>query len=112
LSEKITLLIEKLEFETIIGLLEKERKIPQKIEIWAKIEIKYKRNLLIDYMQIIKTIKEVLIDGKFFTVEEALLSLCDKISAINPKIKKIFLKILKPQIIENTVVGACIEKKF
>lgn len=112
MSEKITLLIEKLEFETIIGLLEEERKTPQKVEVWAKIEIKYKKNLLVDYAQIVKTIKDVLHEGKFFTVEEALLGLCDKISAINPKIKKIFLKILKPQIIENTAVGACIEKKF
>lgn len=112
MSEKITLLVEKLELTAIIGLLENERKIPQKVEVWAKIDIKYKKNSLVDYALICETMKNTLIDSKFFTVEEALLSLCDKISAINPRIKKIFLKILKPEIIENTAVGACIEKNF
>ncbi|MDR1007607.1 MAG: dihydroneopterin aldolase [Campylobacteraceae bacterium] len=109
---KITLLIEKLEFEAIIGLLEKERETPQKVQIWASIEIKYKKESLVDYVLICETIKKVVIESRFFTVEEAILVLIDKISALNPKIKKIFLKILKPEIIENTAVGACAEKNF
>jgi dihydroneopterin aldolase len=112
LSEKITLLVEKLEFEAIIGLLEKERETPQKVQIWAAIEIKYKKKSLVDYVLICETIKKVMTESKFFTVEEAVLTLIDKISALNPKIKKIFLKLLKPEIIENTAVGASAEKIF
>ncbi|MDR2790181.1 MAG: dihydroneopterin aldolase [Campylobacteraceae bacterium] len=112
MSKKITLLIEKFQFEAVIGLLEKERETPQKVEVWAKIEIKYKKKSLVDYALLCDVIKNTMQSGKFFTVEEALLCLCDKISAANPKIKKIFLKILKPEIIENTAVGASIKKIF
>ncbi|MDR2342102.1 MAG: dihydroneopterin aldolase [Campylobacteraceae bacterium] len=112
MSKKITLLIEKLEFEAIIGLLEKEREKPQKVEVWAKVEINYNKKSLVDYALLCNVIKNTMQNEKFFTVEEALLCICDKISTANPKIKKIFLKILKPEIIENTAVGACIKKKF
>jgi FolB domain-containing protein len=101
-----------MEFEAIIGLLEKERKTPQKVQIWANIEVKYKKGSLVDYALICETIKKIVTENKFFTVEEAVLTLIDKISALNPKIKKIFLKLLKPEIIENTAVGACAEKSF
>jgi dihydroneopterin aldolase len=112
LSKKITLLIEKLEFEAIIGVLEKERETPQKVQIWANIEIRYKKDSLIDYVLICETIKSTLIESRFFTVEEAVLTLIDRISSLNPRIKKIFLKLLKTEIIENTAVGACAKKSF
>ncbi|MDR1976935.1 MAG: dihydroneopterin aldolase [Campylobacteraceae bacterium] len=109
---KVTLLVEKLEFEAIIGLLEEERKTPQTVQVWAKVEIKYKKSSLVDYTLICETIKNTITQSKFFTVEEALFALIDKIATINPHIKKIFLKILKPGIIENTAVGASAKKIF
>jgi dihydroneopterin aldolase len=112
LSEKITLLIEKFEFETIIGLLEKERETPQRVEVWAKIEIKYKKKLLIDYVVICDIIKNSLQSKKFFTVEEALLHVSKKIAKISPQICRVYLKILKPSILENRLVGAEIDKIF
>ncbi|MDR1460379.1 MAG: dihydroneopterin aldolase [Campylobacteraceae bacterium] len=112
MSEKITLLIEKFEFETIIGLLEKERETPQRVEVWAKIEIKYKKKLLIDYVVICDIIKNSLQSKKFFTVEEALLHVSKKIAKISPQICRVYLKILKPSILENRLVGAEIDKIF
>ncbi|MDR2100616.1 MAG: dihydroneopterin aldolase, partial [Campylobacteraceae bacterium] len=78
MSDKITLLIEKLEFEAIIGLLEHERQTPQRVEVWAKAEIKYNKKSLIDYALLCNVIKNTIQDGKFFTVEEALLCTCKK----------------------------------
>jgi dihydroneopterin aldolase len=112
LSEKITLLIEKFEFEAIIGLLEKERKIPQKVEIWAKIEIKYKKKSLVDYVTICNVIKDSLQSKNFFTLEESLLYISKKLAKISPQIHRVYLKILKPSILENRLVGAQIDKIF
>ncbi|MDR1555354.1 MAG: dihydroneopterin aldolase [Campylobacteraceae bacterium] len=112
MSEKITLLIEKFELETIIGLLEKEREMPQKVEVWAKIEIRYKKRSLIDYKVICDVIQSSLQSKKFFTIEEALLHISKKIAKISPRICKIYLKILKPSILENRLVGAEINKIF
>ncbi|MDR2341496.1 MAG: dihydroneopterin aldolase [Campylobacteraceae bacterium] len=112
MSEKITLLVEKFEFEAIIGLLEEERKKPQKVEVWAKVEIKYNKKSLIDYTFICDIIKNSLQSEKFFTVEEALLHISKKIVKVSPRICRIYLKILKPSILENRLVGAQIDKFF
>jgi dihydroneopterin aldolase len=112
LSEKITLLIEKFEFETIIGVLESERIACQKVEVWAKVEIKYNKNFLIDYTTICDVIKDSLQSKKFFILEDALLYISKKIANISPQICRVYLKILKPSILKNRVVGAEIDKIF
>jgi dihydroneopterin aldolase len=112
LSEKITLLIEKFEFEAIIGLLEKERQTPQKVEVWAKIEIKYSKKSLVDYVLICDVIKNSLQSKKFFTIEEALVHISKEIVKISSRICRVYLKILKPSILENRLVGAEIDKIF
>jgi dihydroneopterin aldolase len=112
LSEKITLLVEGFEFEAIIGLLEKERKIPQKVEVEARVEIKYSKKSLIDYVLICDIIKNSLQSKNFFTIEEALVYISKKIAKISPRICRVYLKILKPSILENRLVGAQIDKFF
>lgn len=115
MSETITLLIEKLEFYAIIGLLDKEREMPQKVEVWAKIAVKHQKNDkndIVSYVDIADTIRRVMRIEKFFTVEEALLALCEEIAKISSKITKVKLKILKTEILENAVVGGQFKKKF
>jgi dihydroneopterin aldolase len=112
LSKKITLIIDKFEFEAVIGLLESERHTPQKVEICAKVAVKYKKKSMVDYVKIYDTIKDVVQKGKFFTVEQALLNVSKEIGRLNPQIRWIKLKILKPSILKNAVVGGYIKKKF
>jgi dihydroneopterin aldolase len=112
LSDKITLVIEKLEFEAIIGLLESERQTPQRVEIWAKVGVDHKKKSMVDYVLIRDVIQESVINEKFFTIEEALLKISKKIGKISPRITKVSLKILKPSILQNAVVGVKIKKKF
>ena len=112
MSDKITLVIEKLEFEAIIGLFESERKTPQRVEVWAKVSVNHKKKSMVDYVLIRDAIQEGIINGKFFTIEEALIKISGKIAKISPQITKINLKILKPSILKNAVAGAKIKKNF
>lgn len=106
---KITLCIENFCFETIIGLLEKERNIPQKVRIDAKITIDYDKKKLVDYVVLSNTIEKTMKEKEFFTVEEALLFTCKKLKKEFKNIKKINLKILKTDILKNAIVGAKIK---
>lgn len=109
---KITLFIENLHFKAIIGLLKKEREHPQKIRIDANITINYDKNSLVDYAVLSKIIKKTIKKERFFTVEEALLSISEEIKKRFENIEKIELKLSKPNILKNACVGAKIETDF
>ncbi|MFV0481718.1 MAG: dihydroneopterin aldolase [Campylobacteraceae bacterium] len=109
---KITLHIKDLEFFTIIGILEKERTTPQKVVINAKFKIKYKKDKLVDYVQICELIKETFNKKKFITVEESLLHVSKKLYKNFSLIKNIDIEILKPNALNFAKVGASYTKKY
>jgi len=105
------ILIEDLEFYAIIGILEKERLLEQKIIINLYIDYEYKNSFL-DYVDIIKFVKKHMQTKKFKLLEEALISISENLKKRYPQIKKIKLMIKKPQILNNCSVGLQYTKKW
>ncbi len=101
----MTIHIESLSFECIIGILDFERIEPQKVIIDAKIEYEYRDNLFINYAEVISLIEREMFEKKFELLETAINHLERKIISIFPNIEKLSLKISKPNIIKNAQVS-------
>jgi len=108
----MTLFIKKFEFKAILGVLEIERTNTQRIIVNAKIHYHYVPSDIIDYSQVSEIIQEVIVTNKFFFIEEALEGIVTILKNKFPKIEKIKLKISKPDIISDCVVGAIIKRKL
>ncbi len=104
--------IQNLTFGAIIGLLEHEKKIPQKIIINIKIKYDYDKDNFLDYAEVTKLVKSTIKFEKFELLEEALETLCEVIKTKFPQTKQIKLKILKPDILQDCTVGVKIKKNF
>lgn len=104
----ITVLIENLEFKTIIGMLEFERTKAQKI----KIDAKFQACEFIDYSLVCEILENEFNKNKFVKVEDALNYFCDFFKKKYPTINYFFMKIIKKEILQNADVGAMIEKIF
>lgn len=104
----ITVLVENLEFKTIIGMLEFERNTPQIIKINAR----FQADEFIDYALVCKILKTEFDKNKFVKVEDALKYFCKFFKKKYPNLNYFYMKIIKKEIIENADVGAVIEKSF
>ncbi|MCZ6172626.1 dihydroneopterin aldolase [Campylobacter ureolyticus] len=104
----ITVLIENLEFKTIIGMLEFERTKAQKIKINAK----FQAHEFIDYALVCEILENEFNKNKFVKVEDALNYFCDFFKKKYPTINYFFMKIIKKEILQNADVGAMIEEIF
>ena len=105
------ILIENLEFKAIIGILPKERTNPQKVVVDAQIEYENKSEY-IDYAEVCTLIENLMINKKFLLVEDALEAIETKLLAKYPHIKSLRLKIQKPEILRNALVGVEILRKY
>jgi len=92
-------------FETIIGILEHERVFPQPVSLHVKITYPFDGTSFIDYAKVCQLIIQDMQVQKYGLVEEALEGITQKIIGHYPNISKISLKICKPTIIENAIVG-------
>ena len=101
----MTIHIEAHTFETIIGILDFERVTPQKVVVDAKITYAYRENQFINYAEVISMIESQMHNGKYELLETALLELNEKITLKFPKIEQIYLKISKPNIMNNANVA-------
>lgn len=101
----MTILIESLEFDCIIGLLKKERVETQKVILDVAIGLKEKK-MVVDYAKVALLLEKTYKKKKFFTLEESLLHVSKILKKKYPQIKKISIKIIKPNIMENCRVGA------
>lgn len=99
------ILIENLEFKTILGILESERLTPQKISIVCTIDYAYTQNEFINYAEVAKLIEETMIKEKFFLIEEALEFITQTLKNTFPLIGELILCIRKPDILSNCTVG-------
>ena len=104
----ITVLIENLEFKTIIGMLEFERTKAQKIKINAK----FQAHEFIDYALVCEILENEFNKNKFVKVEDALNYFCHFFKKKYPTINYFFMKIIKKEILQNADVGAMIEEIF
>jgi len=104
--------IEQLCFEAILGIAELERLDAQKIIVDAKIKYNYSAKSFINYAQVAEFIQDILQKRKFLLIETALEETTLELKQKFPAITQIKLKISKPHILDNCVVGAKIKKNF
>jgi len=107
----MTIDINDLEFETIIGILDFERTAKQRVRINCSIDYVYDRQFL-DYALVTKHIEKQMIEKEFKLIEEALLSLKESLKQEFPMILTLFLKISKPDILANCEVSLSETFKF
>ncbi len=96
--------IEDLTFETIIGILNFERKKAQKVILNATFEYEYNNNF-IDYAKVAEFLENEMKRKKFHLLEDAIDVLCTTLLKKYPQILWIELKITKPSILANSKVS-------
>ncbi len=101
----MTIHIQNLSFETIIGILDFERERAQSVNIDVEINYIYSKNNFLDYAEITALIQANLNENRYGLIEEALLGLKDKISTTYPQVTSLFIKIEKPDILKNCTVA-------
>lgn len=97
-------IIEKLTFETIIGILPHERVHPQQVVVDCSFKYHYTKGQFVNYAQVANDIKMHLKEKKFELLEEAIIFLRKHLKKDYP-IKKIKLKIAKPTVLEDCIVS-------
>jgi len=107
----MTIHVEDLQFQCIIGILDFERKIPQDVIINLTLQYQYDDNF-IDYVKVTQLIKDTMIRKKFLLIEDALSTLSKKLKKKFPKIDRLSLKITKPSILPECKVSVSFTKKF
>jgi len=110
-NEKYKILIENLEFKAIIGILEIEREKEQLVAVNCEIEYENKENF-IDYARVCEIIENTIKKGKFFLIEDAMDEIEKKLLQKYPRMKSLKLKIQKPEILKNALVGVEILRKY
>jgi dihydroneopterin aldolase len=105
------IVIKNLEFDTIIGVLKEERINKQKVIVNCEIKYDYKNSYL-DYAEVVEIIKKILRKKEYEVIEDALLFITKTLKERFRNIKKITLEILKPDILDDCIVGAEILKKY
>jgi len=100
----MTIHIEDLSFECILGLLDFERLNPQKVIINLELDYEY-QEVFINYADVAVLIQETLINNKYELIETALNDLFTLLSKAFPLIKKLHIKITKPDILPNCNVS-------
>jgi len=106
-----TIVIEDLTFKAILGLLERERNQEQLVVVCAKIEYEDKK-AFVNYAEVCELIEDTIKKGKFILIEDAIDLLVELLKGRYPQIKSIYLKIRKPEILKNALVGVETLRKF
>ena len=107
----MTIHIETLTLNTIIGILEFERTSKQTVIAETKINYNYTENSFIDYSLVINKIETLLKIKKYALLEEAIEDIGKSILLEYPQIEYLYLKISKPNIIKNATVALSKEWK-
>lgn len=101
----MTILIEKLSFEAVLGILEHERTNPQPLLIDCRIEYPYAPGSFIDYADVAFLIESTMKTEQFELVETALEFLTGLLKTTYPQMSGLDLTIRKPSILPNCTVG-------
>jgi dihydroneopterin aldolase len=100
----MTIHIEALTFEAIIGLLDFEREKPQRVIIDLKATYHYTDNFL-DYAKMVDIIQQNVKSSRYELLEDALLGIKKELYETYPHIEKLYLKVSKPDIISECSVA-------
>ena len=101
----MTIHIEDLTFDVIIGLLDFERDRPQRVIVNLEASYDYSDHLFIDYADMVLLIQNELREKRYELLENALLGLKELLSAAYPNLQRLSLKISKPDILPDCTVS-------
>jgi len=110
----MTIHIEDLTFDVIIGLLDFERDRPQRIIINLEASYEYVEGQFIDYADMgqfidyadmVLLIQNKLKEKRYELLEDALIGLKELLSTTYPQLQTLFLKISKPDILPQCTVS-------
>ena len=101
----MTIHIENLTFEVIIGLLDFERERPQQVIINLEASYSYNDKQFMDYSDIVLLIQNELKEKRYNLLEDALLGLKTILHTTYPQIDTLFIKISKPKILPQCIVS-------
>ncbi|MCF6206141.1 MAG: FolB domain-containing protein [Sulfurovum sp.] len=101
----MTIHIESLTFDAIIGLLDFEREHTQRVVIDLQADYPYSDSDFIDYAELCDLLTAKVREARYELLEDALLELETLIRSAYPQITSLFLKIAKPDIIKNVTVA-------
>jgi len=100
----MTIYVEDLKFQCIIGILDFERK--QEQDVIVNLEIGYDfSDTFVNYADVVEFIKSTMKTNEFLLVEDALQTLAQDLKNNFPAIKKLNLKITKPAILPDCIVS-------
>ena len=101
----MTLRIEQLEFDAIIGLLDFERDRPQRVRVDLTVTYDYRPGKYLDYAEMVEAIKTHIITQKYTLLEEALEGLHTTLTHTFPAIETLHITIAKPDILSDCIVS-------
>ena len=101
----MTIHIEDLTFDVIIGLLDFERDRPQRVIINLQASYDYNSDQFIDYADMVLLIQNELKEKRYELLENALLGLKEVLTTTYPDLQTLSLKISKPDILSQCTVS-------
>ena len=101
----MTIHIEHLTLDVIIGLLDFERERPQKVIVDMLIDYRYEGDTFINYADVALRTEEMLKEKKYLLLEEALLDIKTELHDSYPQMESLRLKISKPDILSHCSVA-------
>ncbi len=101
----MTIHIEDLTFDVIIGLLDFERDKPQRVIINLEASYDYNDDKFIDYADMVLLIQKELKEKRYELLENALIGLKEVLYTTYPHLQTLSLKISKPDILIDCTVS-------
>ncbi|TNF44701.1 MAG: dihydroneopterin aldolase [Epsilonproteobacteria bacterium] len=101
----MTIHIEDLTFDVIIGLLDFERDRPQRVIIDLEASYDYSNNQFVDYADMVLLIQNELKEKRYELLENALIGLKEILYTTYPQLQTLSLKISKPDILPECTVS-------
>jgi dihydroneopterin aldolase len=101
----MTIHIEDLTYDVIIGLLDFERDRPQRVIINLKANYDYSDDKFIDYADMVLLMQNKLKEQRYKLLENALLGLKELLYSTYPQLNSLSLKISKPDILDACTVS-------
>ncbi len=108
----MTIHIDALQFDVIIGLLDFERDRPQRVIIDLEASYDYSNENFVNYADVASLIQKELKEKRYELLEEALLGLKNILFTTYPQLKTLKLKIAKPDILTECSVALSNSWKF
>ena len=108
----MTIHIEDLTFDVIIGLLDFERDKPQRVVINLEANYDYSDDKFIDYADIVLLMQNKLKERRYKLLENALLGLKELLHSTYPQLNSLTIKISKPDILDECTVSLSKTWKF